>query len=92
MAKIEFVSYDGAYPNYCDGNLIIKVDGKIYENLSIVSGGSCYFTDDYTVKHIEKGPWKLDLYELPEELEPYIDEIETVINDNVPYGCCGGCL
>ena len=48
MAKIEFVSYDGAYPNYCDGNLIIKVDGKVYENLSIVSGGSCYFTDDYT--------------------------------------------
>ena len=28
MTKIEFVSYDGAYPNLCSGKLTVKIDGK----------------------------------------------------------------
>lgn len=26
--KIEFVSYDGKYPNLCRGKLVVKIDGK----------------------------------------------------------------
>ena len=26
--NIEFVSYNGAYPNLCSGKLIVKIDGK----------------------------------------------------------------
>ena len=26
--KIEFVSYNGAYPNLCYGKLVVKIDGK----------------------------------------------------------------
>ena len=28
MANIEFVSYNGAYPNLCSGKLTVKIDGK----------------------------------------------------------------
>jgi hypothetical protein len=26
--NIEFVSYNGAYPNLCRGKLVVKIDGK----------------------------------------------------------------
>ena len=28
MNKIEFVSYDGGYPNLCSGKLVVKIDDK----------------------------------------------------------------
>lgn len=28
MNKIEFVSYNGSYPNLCSGKLTVKIDGK----------------------------------------------------------------
>jgi hypothetical protein len=28
VKNIEFVSYDGAYPNLCSGKLTVKIDGK----------------------------------------------------------------
>lgn len=92
MANIKFIGYDGKYPNLCNGNLIIEVDGKQYENISIVSGGFCHIGNGVVDTYAEKGPWKLDIFDLPEELEPLIDEIEAVVNENVEWGCCGGCI
>ena len=63
---VEFVSYDGAYPNLCSGQLVLKIN-----------------------EHIETGRWSIDL---PEDLEPLRNRIEECINENIPHGCCGGCV
>lgn len=34
---IKFISYDGKYPNFCSGTLILEVDGK---KRALCSGGS----------------------------------------------------
>lgn len=90
--KIEFISYNGGYPCLCSGTLEIKVNGKQYKlNRVLLSGGSVWF-DDNMEEHIEEGPWSIDEERLPIELKPYIKQIEEVVNDNVEYGCCGGCV
>ena len=90
--KVEFISYNGGYPCLCYGTLEIKVNGKQYKlNRVLLSGGSVWF-DDNMEEHIEEGPWEINESELPIELKPYIKQIEEVVNDNVEYGCCGGCV
>lgn len=86
---IKFISYSGEYPILCRGTLVLEVDGKKRElSYVLCSGGSIEF-DENDKLVVETGPWSVDL---PEDLEPYKKEIEQLVNDNVPYGCCGGCL
>lgn len=91
--KIEFISYDGKFPNLCRGTLVLKKGDKEYSiKYALVSGGECYFTDNYENEVVTSGDWIIEESSLPEELAPYVDEIEKLVNDNVPQGCCGGCL
>jgi hypothetical protein len=86
---VKFISYDGKWPSLCMGTLVIEVDGKKIELKDCLgSGGSIWFHDDYggTVEH---GEWSVDL---PKGLERYREEIEDCVNENVPWGCCGGCI
>ncbi|MBR4625475.1 MAG: hypothetical protein IKO56_08075 [Alphaproteobacteria bacterium] len=55
------------------------------------SGGSCYFTKDYQ-DIVETNEWNINVEELPEKFKELAEEIDIVFNDNVPWGCCGGCL
>lgn len=88
MKRIEFVGYDGKYPCLCMGSLTIKVEGEIHHLRGILrSGGG--ISNDYS--EIEEGPWEVDLSDYP-ELEPYKKEITDVVNENIDYGCCGGCI
>lgn len=90
---VEFVSYDGKWPCLCMGTLTIRVNDKTYRfNHAMVSGGAIYGgpSTDWEMWS-EQGDWKIDLEEHP-ELEPYKDEIERVVNENVEHGCCGGCI
>ena len=100
--NIEFVSYDGKWPNLCQGTLILKIDGKeisfgqIYEESTNYdnfwsSGGRCGFTNNGE-SYIDHDEWIISQSALPEFLKPYVKEIAEIFNDNVPYGCCGGCL
>lgn len=114
---IEFVSYDGEYPNLCSGTLVIRlkeyvedfscdeaedfdssveekhVEFKEYHLDNILhSGGSCGFTNDYSEDYCIQGPWDIDEYDLPDELKPFKEEVKKIVNENVPLGCCGGCL
>lgn len=87
---VEFVSYDGAYPNLCTGQLVLKINGQVREfsRHCLQSGGTVWFDNDWN-EHIENGRWSIDL---PEDLEPLRKEIEECINENIPHGCYGGCV
>lgn len=86
---VEFVSYDGAYPNLCSGQLVLKINGQVREfsRHCLQSGGTVWFDNDWDA--LENGRWSIDL---PEDLEPLRKEIEECINENIPHGCCGGCV
>lgn len=85
---IEFVDYTGEYPCLCSGTLTIKVNGKEYKIEGLRSGGRVWFDDNWG-DHVETGPWSIAL---PEEIRQYKDEIEEIVNEKVPWGCCGGCI
>lgn len=91
MNNIEFVSYNGAFPNLCSGELRVKVSGKIYGGIHIISGGRVWFDEGWD-DHVEDGPWSVDEDTLPEQIKKYKKEIEDVVNENVRWGCCGGCV
>ena len=87
---IEFVSYDGKWPNLCSGTLVLKINGEeiVSSKLCMCSGGSVTFDADWN-ETVTQGPWTVDV---PDELLDYKEEIEKVVNDNVLWGCCGGCV
>ena len=65
MKKIEFVSYDGKYPNLCSGNLILNIDGTDYRFKYVLSsGGSVYFNDDWSDFTVNHGNWSLNVFEI----------------------------
>jgi hypothetical protein len=87
--RVEFVSYGGDYPCLCVGTLVLAIDGELVslENC-LSSGGSVTFDDDWN-EEITEGEWSVDV---PEEYEHLKDEITSLVNSNVPFGCCGGCI
>lgn len=58
---VEFVSYDGAYPNLCTGQLVLKINGQVREfsRHCLQSGGTVWFDNDWNT-HIENGRWSID--------------------------------
>lgn len=86
MKRVEFLNYDGEYPCLCTGTLTIKINGKSYGLHNVLCSGG-WITGYEEVK----GPWAVDLRDYP-ELEPYKEEITNVVNENIDYGCCGGCI
>lgn len=90
MESVKFISYDGTYPCLCMGTLTIKIKGKTYKLKNcLLSGGSVRFDENWEA-YVTSGDW--ELRNLPEELIKYQKEITQLVNDNVPYGCCGGCI
>lgn len=106
MTKIEFVSYDGAYPNLCSGTLVLKINGveaKFHysfdnnkdkgEYSEFWSSGGVVSFDENWMEEVTQGPWRFSPSgSFPEELKAIGDELIAVFNDHVPYGCCGGCV
>lgn len=86
---VRFVSYSGEFPCLCFGVLKIEVDGRVWElKDALVSNGDCRITDDGN-DYLTTAPWSVDL---PEQLKPYEKKITALVNENVAWGCCGGCL
>lgn len=90
--NVEFVSYNGEFPNLCRGELIIRVNGKEYNcGKCLDSGGECYYDDDLG-ESVMICKWTVDESKLPIEIKHLHKEIEKVVNENVEFGCCGGCF
>lgn len=87
--SVEFVSYDGSYPNLCSGSLVIKLDGIefVFPPYCLLSNGGK--TDDYEDTY--EGKWEITRWpdNFPETAKAIVI---TLVNDNVPLGCCGGCI
>lgn len=90
-AKVEFVSYDGKWPNLCSGTLVMRINGKDVEfpPYCMSSGGCAYFRNNWSEEVVERGEWSVNV---PDEYKALKKEIEEGVNENVPWGCCGGCL
>lgn len=103
-AHVRFVSYDGRYPCLCMGRLCLEIDGeRVYfsdrmawdkgkrldANRAFWASGGSVNVDNNCVT---TGEWKVDVAMLPERYRAYAAEIDRVFNDNVDYGCCGGCM
>lgn len=89
MSKVKFISYNGKYPCLCTGTLVLEIEGKRVELENILlSGGAC-FINNYDNEIVEKGAW---LVNVPKEYRQHKKEITDLVNENVPFGCCGGCL
>lgn len=90
--EMEFISYTGRYPTLCSGALTIRVGDEYYHLDHILrSGGSIHdpVTGDYDAV---EGDWFINTEDLPEELQPFVDDITALVNENVEHGCCGGCI
>lgn len=91
MRKIEFVNYDGSYPTLCSGTLTLKVDGvEMAVKCGLVSGGWVSFDENWD-EHVQDGPWEVEFNDdfFTKEEQEYI---VSLVNDNVEWGCCGGCV
>lgn len=91
MKKLIFISYDGKYPNLCDGQLILKIGRKkiVFPNYCLSSGGSAGVSRDEG--YCSSGLWTISKFpkDFPTELR---QEAEKIINENIKHGCCGGCI
>lgn len=89
---IKFISYSGKWPTLCHGTLIVEKDGKQYSMKNVlISGGSVSFDKDWEAC-IKEGDWSIDRDALAPELQDDWRELESLVNDEIPHGCCGGCI
>ena len=102
-SHVKFISYTGEYPNLCNGILTLEIDGAIYTfGLSWkeskpdfkrfwCSGGNV-IADKHWNFDVKQNEWVIDVNELPEQFRKYATEIDEVFNENIDWGCCGGCI
>lgn len=89
--KIE-IRYNGAYPNLCSGDLVVIIDDTEWEfpDYCLCSGGSVWFDDEWN-ENVESGEWEITKWpeNFPEEYKPWV---LSAVNEDIPHGCCGGCV
>jgi len=59
---------------------------------SFWSSGGCVTHNKDWEFDIEHGEWVIDMEQLPKQFWDVAAEIDEVFNENVPQGCCGGCI
>lgn len=88
---MKFISYTGGFPNLCSGILTVEINGKKYRiKNGLVTTGSISFKNGD--ESIAKGEWRIKKEKVPVKIRSYFAEIEKLANENIPFGCCGGCV
>ncbi len=86
------IEYDGAYPCLCMGHLKVTIDGTLWDfgEFCLTSGGSVWFDADW-MDHVAYGSWTISKWpeNFPRELK---DVVLEAVNNEIPQGCCGGCI
>lgn len=82
---------------YCFGHEVGSYDfrAKKYKDNngdSFWHSGGCVQADEEWNFDVCQGEWEIDVNRLPEKFRRYAREIGQVFNENVEYGCCGGCI
>ena len=70
----------------CSSVCIISINGETFP-IKLISGGSVSW---YPNDEIIDGPWSV--YRIPSKFKHLEKEITKVVNDTLPWGCCGGCI
>ena len=95
-----FVKIDGklvSFGNYCLGEKG-KTNDKRVPNYPAFwrTGGSIYYENDWDDDEIEEAPWELDVQyvigKYSDDIVRLLPELIRIFNENVPWGCCGGCV
>lgn len=92
-----FVKVDGkmiSFGNYCLGKRGKTKDTGVPNYIAFwTPGGSVSFDEDWD-EEIDEAPWKLSFNakDYPEDIQRLFPELLRVFNENVPWGCCGGCI
>lgn len=88
------VSYDGRFPNLCRGHLVITIDGTVWDfgKYALMSTGEIHRSEDWDM-WATSGPWVLNEYPegFPDD-ECLRENVLEAINEQLSWGCCGGCI
>lgn len=86
------IKYDGRFPNLCSGHLIVIIDDIPWDfgEYCLVSGGHICRNEEWDM-WAESGPWEVSDWpkNFPEDLK---ESVLATINEEIPWGCCGGCI
>ena len=85
--KVKFISVTNKHRwAACSEKVTIEVEGTRYV-VGLISNGYVSWGEE---EIIETAPWSVR--DVPDEIKHLKSEIENIINANVSWGCCGGCI
>lgn len=79
---------------YVWGHLIVWIDDKMFDfgKDALSSGGRIEIDDDWNM-WAEDGEWNIFDGCWPKDFpEEYKELVLEKINEEIPHGCCGGCI
>ena len=83
------ITFDGFGDNY--QSVPARYETKADYRKFWASGGSVTADKDWNFE-VTQGEWELNDCWLPDFLKPYGKELIDLFNENVDWGCCGGCI
>lgn len=93
--KIEFVKFTGKHPYFCQGKLIVKVDGKEVSFSDNCEADYPSFVGCYSfLQEKERWDFVFDMCgnEFDDFTEEEIEELKKIWEEHAPTEDCGACI